>query len=762
MPTINNYTFSDVTYVIEENADIATAVGASFATLTISPASGFTIDANDFSIDPSFSNTYVSSVTFAQSGVNVICTINFVPGVTMPSANVSIPLCVVGQGVMARVTIQGTVTAVVGSNINGDGNETNTNYSNDGVFGETELLFSRTYNADTGYYFGSTPSCNVTEGNQSNYNIVQTPTYNSDNQLTNITFDVNYVYPSSNVSGDRINIRVPSAKEIYVSTEEITRWYIRNLIIPDKGMYETLYVYGEEGATYSVTLSDGTTTQTIASNVTMGGSGRDEYIIAFDANTSSSNITWTFTISGDISSSLPTTIVLTQGSEIGGRFLPKTSSVFEGGYSVTNNGGYLLRPVYGTSLSEVSIQWLITAIDNAPLIIKDNPVNQIQWENQEGIDGTITSASAGTATLSSTVGLEAGMRFNGDGNGFPLNYEIVSVDSPTQITYTPTNLTITDDTVVTFTNSNGFNIDQSDLVAQFANDERTAVTISGNIRINTFGDEDTDFYLDLDEVLDKVPIVLCDQTQQSGGLGITDYSIQLSPEGGLLTFLLDPQGVQDKFEIIHGNSDGIKVATSSMTATNTAGPFDNAFGTYPSNIVPTTEQAGATDQFIGTNSGTIPTKETEFNIATGYNITSMTVGAFTYKQVIWWEYDSADYNTSPIATFRVTGPSGTAWRYIRECCPNSNCTQTPFVPSAFGMTVSNTSPSNACSDTTYSNTVYVSEDRFALGKTVYTDSSLTTAFVGDSGNYGINQTPSISIKINSNGEIIDYVHLCTP
>ena len=37
MPTINNYTFSDVTYVIEENADIATAVGASFATLTISP-----------------------------------------------------------------------------------------------------------------------------------------------------------------------------------------------------------------------------------------------------------------------------------------------------------------------------------------------------------------------------------------------------------------------------------------------------------------------------------------------------------------------------------------------------------------------------------------------------------------------------------------------------------------------------------------------------------------------------------------------------
>lgn len=78
------------------------------------------------------------------------------------------------------------------------------------------------------------------------------------------------------------------------------------------------------------------------------------------------------------------------------------------------------------------------------------------------------------------------------------------------------------------------------------------------------------------------------------------------------------------------------------------------------------------------------------------------------------------------------------------------------------MTVSNTSSSNACSDTTYSNTVYVSDDTFAFGGTVYTDSALTTAFVGDSGYYGVNNNPKFAVKINSDGEIIEPLTFCNP
>ena len=759
MPTFNNYTFSNVTYTITEGDSIPTETGGT-AVITISPVSGYTLDVNDFSLASGFSNSYVDSVAFAQSGDNVTATVTFTAGTTMPSNNLQIPLCIVGSGEAQLITIAGTYSSTIGSNIT-PASETNIAYSGSGTLGESDLLFTKTYTADTGYYFETAPTAQITTGNQSNYSITQTPTYNSDNQLTALQFDVNYTYPNNSVSGDVIKF-VADAKEIYVPTQEITRWRINNSIIATIGQIRTLYVWGEEGATYSITLTDGTTTENIATNVTMGSSGVDEYIVEFGPNTSNNTITWTFTISGDIDSGLPTNIVLTQAQIIDGTFLPKASSIFEGGYSVVNNGDYLARPVAGSSTATVSIEWLITSSDGEVIVINDTPVSQIQWDNQGGIDQTITSASAGTATLTSTTDLEAGMRFNGDGDSFPLDYEIVSVDSPTQITYTPTDLSITENTVITFTNSNGFNFDQSNLVTQFANNERTAVTISGDITINTFGDEDTSFDLDLEEVLDTLPVVACDDTTSSGGNGVTEYSIQLSPSGGLLTFLVDPQGVQDKFELIHGDGNGTKVSTSSMTAANTAGPFDNAFGTPPSNIIPTTQQAGATDQFIGTNSGTVPTKQTEFNVDTGYNISSMTVGTTTYKQVIWWEYDANDYATNSIATLRVTGPSGTAWSLIRECCPSANCTETAFTPSAFDMTASNTSSSNACSDNTYSNTVYVSDDTFAFGKTVYTDSSLTTAFVGDGGYYGIDQSPLISIKINSNGEIIEPVTLCNP
>lgn len=759
MPTFNNYTFSNVTYTITEGDSIPTETGGT-AVITISPVSGYTLDVNDFSLASGFSNSYVDSVAFAQDGDNVTATVTFTAGTTMPSSNLEIPLCIVGSGDVELITIAGTYSSTIGSNITPT-SQTNIAYSGSGTLGESELLFTKTYTADSGYYFETTPTAQITTGNQSNYSIAQTPTYNSDNQLTALQFDINYVYPNNSVSGDVIKF-VADAKEIYVPTEEITRWNIRNSVISTKGEIRTLYVWGEAGATYSITLTDGTTTENIATNVTMGSDGVDEYLIEFDPNSSNNTITWTFTISGDIDSDLSTTIVLTQAQEIDGTFLPKTSSIFDGGYSVVNNGDYLARPVPGSSIATVSIEWLITSADGEVITINDTPVSQIQWDNQGGIDQTITSASAGTATLTSTTDLEAGMRFNGDGNGFPLDYEIVSVDSSTQITYTPTDLSITEDTVVTFTNNNGFNFDQSNLVTQFANNERTAVTISGDIRINTFGDEDTSFYLDLEEVLDTIALVGCSDTASSGSDGITEYSIQLSPSGGLLTFLVDPQGVPDKFEIVHGDGDGTKVSTSSMTAANTSGPFDNAFGTPPSNIVPTMMQAAATDQFIGTDSGTVPTKQTEFNVDTGYNISSMTVGSTTYKQVIWWEYDADDYAANSIATLRVTGPSGTAWSLIRECCPSTNCTETAFTPSAFTMTASNTSSSNACSDTTYSNTVYVSDDTFAFGGTVYTDSALTTAFVGDSGYYGVNNNPKFAVKINSDGEIIEPLTLCNP
>jgi hypothetical protein len=213
MPTINNYTFSDVQFTVPENSFISDT--SATAVITISPLTGYTATASDFALEQGFSNQYVQSVTFTQDGDNVLCTVTFVTSAVMPSANVTIPLCVIGSAEVVEITIAGTVSAVVGTNVTGDTTETDTPYSNSGAIGETESLFTRTYNAASGYYWSVTPSINVTQGNQSNYNIVQTPTFDSNNRLTNISYDVNYIYPNNSISGDHISIRVPNAKEIY-------------------------------------------------------------------------------------------------------------------------------------------------------------------------------------------------------------------------------------------------------------------------------------------------------------------------------------------------------------------------------------------------------------------------------------------------------------------------------------------------------------------------------------------------------------------
>ncbi len=156
--------------------------------------------------------------------------------------------------------------------------------------------------------------------------------------------------------------------------------------------------------------------------------------------------------------------------------------------------------------------------------------------------------------------------------------------------------------------------------------------------------------------------VPCNAVALPGGEGITDNTIALDPSGGVITIMFNPIGVPDKLEIIHGNAAGAKVATSGMTTVN-AGPFDSVYGTESSNVVPTIAQTNAVDQFIGTDKGSVPTRAAAYTLETG-NPNPLT-GA--YQQLIWWVYTTADYQTSPFVTVRVTGPDGTGWSFERAC-----------------------------------------------------------------------------------------------
>jgi len=154
----------------------------------------------------------------------------------------------------------------------------------------------------------------------------------------------------------------------------------------------------------------------------------------------------------------------------------------------------------------------------------------------------------------------------------------------------------------------------------------------------------------------------CSAVALPGGAGITDNTIALNPSGGVITIMFNAQGRPDKLEIIHGNASGTKVATSGMTTAN-AGTFDDTYGTEPSNTVPTPSETLTVDQFIGTDKGTIPTRANAYTLETG-NANPLVA---PYQQLVWWVYDTADYQASPFVTIRVTGPQGTLWAFQRAC-----------------------------------------------------------------------------------------------
>ena len=154
-----------------------------------------------------------------------------------------------------------------------------------------------------------------------------------------------------------------------------------------------------------------------------------------------------------------------------------------------------------------------------------------------------------------------------------------------------------------------------------------------------------------------IPTIACSEYTSSGGQGVSEYNIPLdNPLGGYIVVEFNAQSVPDKLEIIH---NGVKKATSGMTTSN-SGPFDNLYGNP---TIPTDSEALATDQFIGSSKGTIPSRQAEFASETG---SSLVIDS-TYQQLIWWVYSASDFSISNNVIIRITGPSGTAWNIKRLC-----------------------------------------------------------------------------------------------
>lgn len=78
-----------------------------------------------------------------------------------------------------------------------------------------------------------------------------------------------------------------------------------------------------------------------------------------------------------------------------------------------------------------------------------------------------------------------------------------------------------------------------------------------------------------------------------------------------------------------------------------------------------------------------------------------------------------------------------------------DCSSAPAT--AFTASTSYPTQTDACSSSDITNSFYFVGNSPATGKTAYTDSSLTTAFVGDGGRYRIDDSPLASFIIDSSG-----------
>ena len=695
MPSFNNYTFTDIQYTIPEGENVSILYPT--AQITIVPNSGYTAVAADFSLDPSFSDNAVQSVVFTQDGLNVLCTVTFNIGFVMPSGNYTIPLCVAGESKVSLITIGGTFIANVGANISGDVNES-VPYTNSGNVGELELLFTKNYTANPGYYLTST-GLQVVTGNASNYNIVQGPTYDGNNNLIGISYAVNYLYPNQSINGDVLRINQVAAKEIYVAPQYVTSYGPYKSYVPISGLNFQLSVYGGEGAVFSAELAYNATTTPIVTNATLPETGVLSIPISIPAYPigSPNPLSYTITFSGDIDPAFlqPNPITLTQYGLLPTLNFTGTSTQGITGFNTEEIKVPLLTTfskvdgAYSDTPSVITLTRILTSptgtyLDTNTGFIESNISNARSTEIE--VSGSYTNASSidiinTTTDRELSVGDQFNLSYLQDQDGYaPYKYTITAINGPqynspdttvTNISISP-NITVENGTQIYAWGNNGNLItfdDQNFEIERLADNSIKVTFIYDLLRT---GVANTTFNWNLDEVFKATSVAACDDIVPNGGEGIDDTVIQLDPAGGIVCFLVDPQGVPDKFELTHGLPNlNNKVATSGMNTSGNNGPFDNIYGTEATNTIPTVAQTTSTLQFIGTDKDPIDTRQAEFTAATGETIATMQPGGVgtIYKQVLWWEYTSIDYNENPIATLRVTGPTGTAWTALRVCFP---------------------------------------------------------------------------------------------
>lgn len=490
MAEYNNFSYTALTYALVQGDNVQNEVGV--ATMTLSPLPGYTLDANDLSLDPGFSDSRIDSVNFVQNGDDVDLEITFDSGFVMPVDNQDIALCINGEAIAVPMFVSGTITAQVTPNITGDGSETNTPYLETGVTGVEELIFSRSYEASSGYKLNT---ATITINNNvypPNYRIDTTETVDSNNNLIGKDIDVYYTFPNNSVSNDDVRILMKS-EQIYELDVEVFRWNVSGGNIPEGGAVRELSVVGIPGATFSVTRNDGSGAVPVCINEVIPATGVYYQTIVFDPV--SVDTDHTFVISGDLSPALTNSLIKQQLMLI-------NISVGGIGTDFTFSADVVKQVIPFTSFSENFMDFTISvnsSIAGTLSLTAQPTIDDIIPElvSVEAIASGSTDVDVFVFEVEDASDLEIGMRFNVQGNDLaPLPNTIVNIVGNDVTVANP--VTITDGQVILFSSTNGNVLVLDSLEATL---DANQVDITGRFNILNSGDKDTSFLIDADNFI---------------------------------------------------------------------------------------------------------------------------------------------------------------------------------------------------------------------------------------------------------------------
>lgn len=313
---IGNFSVASVEFGVAQGTNIVDT--QSTAVLTLVPDPGFTLTAADFSYTSG--PAQVEDVAFTQSGDNVLATVTFAAGATMPASNLDIPICIAGESGLVQYTLSGVVETIASSNVTPASG--NTSFSISGNEGDDTQAFSHTVTAGSGYYFPTSPSGSLTTGDANNYSFTTSETTNDDSQITAKTFTGVYTFPAANVANNVFTV-VAEAVEIPVIVREITSYSIITSNINPAGETRAMTIFGTEGAQFSLTAvnEDGTSVlSNPLTNITIPATGAYSFNITFPTVTDSDD--YVFTLTGDLAATFntpegqPSTFTLNQYIDI--------------------------------------------------------------------------------------------------------------------------------------------------------------------------------------------------------------------------------------------------------------------------------------------------------------------------------------------------------------------------------------------------------------------------------------------------------------